>query len=255
MNFSSEKAPYSDAENNSLDFDKKRFQFWLETVPSDVRRLEYEIYKKNRERINAEIYRSKNTKRYGPFMLLPAFTKELSYEAWENFQKSFLKGEERKRRFSEILESAKIDLPALLEKYADVIPADKIKLIALSGSSIIGPRKEKEFLSDIDLDFLLDQEDGELNFDILPDEKKKEEIPYHLFGTGYGDAARGKGRDVHWLLYPHFPIQNSLSDQELKSIIERLVITTKQRKDEILETIENMKRILGKKSNEEIIEL
>jgi hypothetical protein len=253
MKFSPETVPYLDVEGNPIEFGKKRLQFWLETVPSDLRRLEYELYKRNRKLINANLYKSEHKKKYGRFTVMPAFTEELDYNAWERFQESFLKGEGRKDRLSKILESAKGDIPHLLEEHVKVIPANETKLIALAGSSILGPRRENELLSDVDLNFLLDREDGKENFDILPTEES-EKIPYHLFGTGYGDNARGQRRDIHWLLYPHFPIENSLPDTELHSIIERLVVSTEKRKDEIFGSIEKMDKILEEKSQDEIVD-
>lgn len=113
-------------EGDSVDFDKKRLRFWLETVPPDLRRLEYELYKRNRKLINANLYKYENKRRYGRFTMMPAFTEELEYNAWENFQNSFLKGEERKKRFSEILESAKNDVPVLLKEHGKIIPREEI---------------------------------------------------------------------------------------------------------------------------------
>lgn len=255
MESSPEEKPYLDTEGNEINFDEKRLKFWLETVPSDLRRLGYEFYKRNRQLINANLYRFENQKEHGRFTVVPGFTDDLNDEAWEEFRNSFLKGEERKERFSEIVESAQRDLPMLLEKNADVIPEDKIKLIALGGSSFLGPRKSGEKLSDIDLNFLIDQEDDTLNFDVFLDAEAPPEIlPYHLFGTGYSDEARGKGRQLHWLLYPHFPISSKLSNEELKGIIEQLIVSTEQRKDKILESIKNLDAILKEKSQERIIE-
>jgi hypothetical protein len=253
MKPSRETMPYLNTEGNPIDFNKKRLEFWLETIPPDLRRLEYELYKRNRRLINANVYKLGHKQQHGRFTLMPAFGEELDYNAWEKFQDSFLKGDERKERFSEILESAKRDVPSLVQEHAETIPENKIKLVALGGSSFIGPRREGEFLSDIDLNFLLDQENNKYNFDILPTGKDKEKTPYHLFGTGYGDEARGEKRELHWLLYPHFPIQNSLPDDELRSIIERLVESTEERKDGIIESIEKTDKLLKEKSEDEII--
>lgn len=250
-----EKNPYLDEEGNIINFNEKRLKFWLETVPSDLRRLEYEFYKRNRQLINADIYRLENQKKHGRFIVAPGFTDDLNDASMEEFRGSFLKEGERKERFSEIIESVQRDLPMLLEKNIDVIVQDKIKLIALGGSSFLGPRKPGEKLADIDLNFLIDQENDSLNFDILPDgDDRSKSIPYHLFGTGYTDKTRGEGRQLHWLLYPHFPIRNMLSDEELRVIIEQLVISTEERKDEILESIENLDAILKERSQESIIE-
>ncbi len=242
-------------EGKMVDFSKKRLQFWLETVPPDLRRLEYELYKRNRKLISADLYKLEHKKKYGRFTFMPGFTEDLEQNAWENFRDSFLKGGDRKERFSEIVNMAQRDLPMILEKYSTIIPKDKVKLIALGGSSFYGPRRTNERLSDVDLNFLIDEETDSLNFNVWPDSGSfSKETPYHLFGTGYGDKARGSGRELHWLLYPHFPIRNSFSDKELKSIIENLVLATEKRKEDLLESIKKLDNLLKEKSQDDTIE-
>jgi hypothetical protein len=232
MNFSPEKGGYFNKTGEEIDFSEKRFQFWMESIPPDLRRLEHDLLKGQRELLNSTLYRHDNTKKVGRFTVLPAFTDEIREASWEDFQDSFLWGEERKERFAQIIEQARIDLPELMEKHSKIIPKDKIKLIALGGSSIYGPRQEGERLSDVDLNFLIDEKTDKLNFQSLPDIHKPDEIPYHLFGTGYGDKARGNRR-MHWMLCPHFPLENNLSQEELEKIISNLLTATEKRKLEI----------------------
>ena len=151
----------------------------------------------------------------------------------------------------QIINQARADLPELIEKYSGIIPKDKIKLIALGGSSLYGPRQEGERLSDVDLNFLIDEKTDKLNFQVLPDIHKPEEIPYHLFGTGYGDKARGNRR-VHWMLYPHYPLENNLSQDELEKIIGNLLTSTEKRKPEILEYMESINHRLKERGEAEI---
>jgi len=254
MKVSFEGEPYLDKKGNLIDFSEKRLRFWPETVPSDIRRLEYDLYKINRRLIHANIYKAKNKKRYGRFVFVPLFSKELDYEEWKRFQGSFLKGEERRTELTQILGSVEKDIPILLKKYSDTIPTREIKLMALSGSSFIGPRRSGEELSDIDLNFLLDFKDNSHNFDIFPNENDTMEYPYHLFGTGYSDESRGEKRDVHWLLYPHLPVRNVVSNEELMAIIDQLVISTQKRKEEILASINKMEEVLESRSQESLID-
>jgi hypothetical protein len=208
--------------------------------------------KAQRELFHANLYRFDKKRKAGRFTIYPGFTDDIREASWEDFQESFLWGEERKNRFSEIVERTRADLPGLLEKHSEIIPKDKIKLIALGGSSLYGPRKPSERLSDVDLYFLIDEKSNKLNFQVLPDIHKSEEIPYHLFGTGFGDEARGP-RQMHWILYPHFPIENHLSNEELKSIIEDLLDATELRQPEITEYMNRLERRISEKVEPEII--
>ena len=252
MKSSFERGGYLNKEGEEIDFSEKRFQFWLENIPPDLRRLEHDLLKGQRELLHSTLYRHDNTRKIGRFTVLPAFTDESRETSWENFQDSFLWGEDRKKRFMEIIEQARIDLPALIKRYSKIIPHNKIKLIALGGSSIYGPRQEGQRLSDIDLNFLIDEKSDKLNFQVLPDIHKTEEIPCHLFGTGYGDRARGN-RQIHWLLYPHFPLENNLSEDELKKITSNLLTATEARKPKILEYMDSINRRLEERGEAEIL--
>lgn len=252
MAFSPEKGGYFNKAAEEIDFSEKRFQFWMESVPPDLRRLEHDLLKGQRELLHSTLYRHDNNKKIGRFTVMPAFTDDVREASWEAFQESFLWGEERKERFAEIIERARADLPALMEEHSDIIPKDKIKLIALGGSSLYGPRQEGERLSDVDLNFLLDERTAKLNFQVLPDIHKPEEIPYHLFGTGYGDKARGNRR-IHWMLYPHFPLENNLSQDELEKVISNLLTATEKRKPEIVEYMESIDRRLKERGEAEIL--
>ena len=252
MDFSPEKGGYFNNAGEEIDFSEKRFQFWMESIPPDLRRLEYDLLKGQRELLHSTLYRHDNTKKAGRFTVLPAFTDKERADSWEHFQESFLWGEERKERFAHIVEQARANLPDLMEKHADIIPKDKIKLIALGGSSLYGPRQEGERLSDIDLNFLIDEKTDKLNFQVLPDIHKPEETPYHLFGTGYGDKARGNRR-IHWMLYPHFPLENNLSQDELEKIISDLLRATEKRKPEIVSYMDSINRRLKERGEAEIL--
>ncbi len=70
--------------------------------------------------------------------------------------------------------------------------------------------------------------------------------------TGFGDEARGK-RLIHWLLYPHFPIENNLSDQEIKSIMANLLESTEARKDKIFEYMNGLEGRIKEKDEAQII--
>lgn len=50
--FEGEAHFYRNPEGEFIDFSKKRLQFWLETVPKDIRRIEYELWQLRREFIN-----------------------------------------------------------------------------------------------------------------------------------------------------------------------------------------------------------
>lgn len=243
MAFSPEKGGYVNKEGKEIDFNEKRFQFWMENIPPDIRRLEHDLLKGQRELLLSDLYRHDNRHRAGRFVLIPGYSEEMREASWEEFQESFLLGEERKERFTKIVEQTRADLPALLEKNKSVIPKSRIKLIALAGSALYGPRKEGERLSDIDLNFLLDEKTPKRNFDILPDIHKPEETPYHLFGTGYTDKARGQRR-IHWMLYPHFPLENHLEEDELKTIVADLLTGVEARKPQLTEYLQSIERRL-----------
>jgi hypothetical protein len=235
-----------------LGLEEKRLRFWLDTVPGDIRRLEYDLYKIRRRIIHANVYRTKNKKRYGRFVSLPPFSQEFDYEEWEKFRGSFLSGEDRVERLSEIVASAKKYLPSLIKEYLNLVSSEDILLVSLSGSSFVGPRKPGEYLSDIDLDFLLSVDDNSSNFDIFAQQEDAKN-PYHLFGTGCKDSARGENRDIHWLLYPHLPIYSTISEEELRSIVDNLVVSTQERAEEIASLIKKRETILENKFREDLI--
>ena len=89
--------------------------------------------------------------------------------------------------------------------------------------------------------------------------KKGEEIDfsekrlqYHLFGTGYSDEARGP-RQLHWLLYPHFPIENNLSEEEIATITSDLLAATETRKPKILEYMQGLEGRLKERGEAQIL--
>jgi hypothetical protein len=241
MAFSPEQGGYFNKKGEEIDFNEKRFQFWLESIPPDMRRLEHDLLKGQRELLHSNLYRFDNKRKVGRFTFIPGFTDDVREASWEDFQSSFLWGEERKERFAKIVERTRTDLPSLIEKYSKIIPQDKIRLVALGGSSLYGPRQEKQRLSDVDLNFLIDEKTDKLNFQVYPDIHKPEETPYHLFGTGSDDEARGQ-RQIHWLLYPHFPIENNMSEGELKTTISNLLTATETRKPKITSYMESIDR-------------
>lgn len=254
MAFRPEQIPYRDSEGNIIDFEKKRLQFWLETVPPEIRRWEYDLWKRYRKLHHARFYRFSHMQKHGRFTTLPEFTNELDEQSWEQFGESFLRGEEKQERFQEIIDHAKQDLPGLLKEHKTFIPKNKIQLVALTGSSMYGPRRKEEHLSDVDLNFLLEEKSNRFNFEIMPEiPQEQNKIPYHLTGTGTNDSARNERSEIHWLLYPHFPIMNSLPDEKLKDIIGDLVLSTQKREDEILSSIKNLDSQLKETSETNII--
>ncbi len=233
------------------ELDAKRLRTWLETVPPEIRRLEYDFYKARRHFLHARKNDFENKQRVGKFTRYPAFTKEQQDDDWEMFQESFLRGGERKERFSEIIKMVKKDLPELLLSIPSEVK-EKIQLIALTGSSIVGPRKSGQFLSDFDINFLIKNAGAEENFEVFPPVKESG-VPYHLRGTGYADESRGKDYNIHWLLLPYFPIESSIPKEELKTITQNLVGSTLQRLDDIRLFITNMEKNLESKRESRII--
>lgn len=45
MNFEGKGLPYLNKKQTPVNFERKRFEFWLENVPSDIRRWEYDLWK------------------------------------------------------------------------------------------------------------------------------------------------------------------------------------------------------------------
>lgn len=233
-----EKIPYIDRSGKEVDFEAKRLKFWLETVPEDVRRIEYDLWKSRRVLLHADIYRSEHKRRFGRFTVKPGYDKEQEKIDWQAFAQSFLMGNERKERFLEIVAEAEKNVPKFLERYS-AIPRDKVLLIALAGSSVYGPRRAGEFRSDFDIDVLLDQEKPILNFHVTHDQARADfGQPYEITGTGITDSARGNFT-IHWLIYPHYPLVNHIDDGRLREIISDIVSDTRKREPELRKVISN----------------
>lgn len=253
MRFNTEEIPYSNSKENSVDFEKKRFEFWLETVPADIRRLEFDLFVRQRKLFHADIYRNGKREKNGRFTILPEFTKDIDKSMWEAYKKSFLSYPKGIDQLEKILEKVRGDIPGIIDEYSDKIPAEKLQIIALGGSGFYGLRRAGEFLSDIDLNFLIDEETSQLNFEQLPDNNSLDEFQYHIRTTGKTDKARGENYDIHWLLYPHFPIKNEISNKDLKTIIRELVEDTRKRKQELLNKIDVLDNLLKEKAESLII--
>jgi len=233
-----ESIPYIDSDSKIADFEKKRLAFWLDTVPSDVRRLEYELWKGYRSLHHLGVRQFDTREKIGGrHVLLKPFTEQDKKDSWQEFQESFLHGEDRRIRFQEILEQAKLDIPTILDRLPQEV-RDKVRIIAITGSSAYGPRRAGERLSDIDINILIDTEDGLLNFEQRPSVEDK--TPYHIVVTGYGDSARLDREMIHWLLYPHVPISNAYGTRELLDIINNLVVATIPRAEEIKKKISEL---------------
>lgn len=246
--------PYLDNEGVEVDFEAKRLKFWLETVPEDIRRLEYELWRRKRILHHANLFRFRHKEKFGRFTIKPPYTETQEKIDWEEFARSFLMGNERKERFQEIVQTVEQDIPRFLELYKDQIPLDRVLLIALSGSSVYGPRRRDEYLSDLDIGFLLDSPQSELNFEIKH-ERAIADLgkPYQLLGTGYTDAARGD-LDIHWLIHPHYPLQNTIDDSRLKALISGIVGETRNRHAELEEEIADLEGAIQARRQEEIID-
>ncbi|RJO59698.1 hypothetical protein C4546_01275 [Candidatus Parcubacteria bacterium] len=239
--------------NEDVDFGKKRFKFWLENVPKEIRRYEYELWKLHRKHLHRKFNEIENSERIGRFTKVPEFTPEDEERYWLEFSDSFLKGKEREERFKEIFKTAKNDLPNLVSKYN--ISNENVQLIALSGSSLYGPRKEGSKFSDIDTSFLIDDETDLKNSEFFPEQDEDEfTSKYHLIGTGNSDLSRGERNEIHWLLYPHYPILTRINEGDLEKIIEKLSAETLNRKVEIETSIQQLQKQLLLESNSKIFE-
>lgn len=244
-----EHIPYQNFEGERMDFVTKRLEFWQETVPKDIRRWEYELWRRRRILVHSDFFaQSQEHKTLRPLQTA-AFTDDIQNEYWRQFQESFLKGHERQQRFQEILSQIELDHDYLFSRIPQGVDKEKIRMIALTGSSIYGPRRKGEYMSDIDVNFLLDQNDDLMNFDIYPTIKEKDREPYHLFGTGFTDQSRGS-RDIHWLLYPHYPIKNTIPDDELRGIIDQLAVDTQLRKPDIEAEIQRLNILIENEAKE-----
>jgi len=232
---------YKNKRGENVDFEKKRFQFWLETVPEDIRRLEYELSKRYRNLLHANLYKIDNKQEHGRFLLFPGFDEAAEKNTWGEFKKSFLSGSERIDTLNSIISSVKENISEIILKAGISIDDESVKLIALGGSSFYGPRRSGERLSDVDIYILLDKKDSDNNFEVFPKTSDAEtEVPYHIIGTGSNDESRGEKRQIHWLLYPHLPIVNRIENVELKSIISNIIEDTRKRESEIRKSIDDM---------------
>lgn len=227
-----ERKPILDRKGQEVDFESKRLKFWLENVPEDIRRLEYELWKRYRVIHHARLFQFEQKKKAGRFTIVPPYPEGQQQVDWKDFSESFLVGDERKERSQDIVNQTQIDISQIIETGLPS-QADKILLAVLSGSSVYGPRKSEEQLSDIDIHFLFDTPTGEHNTEIFPGKLSGFSQPYHIIGTGYSDEAREQRSQIHWLLYPTNPIINNLEDARLKEIISDLVEHTKARKEAI----------------------
>ncbi|KKT28171.1 MAG: hypothetical protein A3G02_00295 [Candidatus Yanofskybacteria bacterium RIFCSPLOWO2_12_FULL_44_13b] len=232
-----EKEAYHGNKDKIVDFERKRFKFWLETVPKDIRHLEYELWRCWRRLHHLKSYQFENHIKIGRHNVIPPFTSDIDKQTWELFRSSFLKGKERHDRLQYIINQSINDFPKIFSG----IPSEtleKIVLVALTGSSVYGPRRKGEILSDVDIHFLIDGKDASLNFEKMPGQF--DDIPYHIIGTGKSDAARGSRGQIHWLLYPHIPLENKLSHDRLIEIIDLLIEDTRKRQPEIQKYIKSL---------------
>lgn len=254
MNVERESVPNKTPDSREVDFRNKRLDFWLRTVPDDLWRYEYELWKRYRALFYIKKHEYDTTQRYGRFTYRPAYTDEMRSRDWREFENSFLLGDERKERLENIIEQTTKDLPTLLDAASAHVRDSSFRLVALFGSSVYGPRRPGEVLSDVDVHFLLNNEGTEYNFEITPRyTTESQEIPYHLVGTGQSDESRGK-RLIHWLLYPHIPLWNTISSEELNEIIQRIVQQTQRRAQEIQSGIEHLDGVIESSSREMIHE-
>lgn len=145
--------PYFDKELHEIDFESRRFRFWLETVPPDIRRLEYELWRRYRILHHISLYQHEHREHKGRFKIKPPYTEEQEKIDWKTFSSTFLLGEERKKRFQEIVSQTENDLPRIMDFYGEKMPDDHVDIIALAGSAVYGPRELGARLSDIDLRF------------------------------------------------------------------------------------------------------
>lgn len=228
-----EHIPYRSIKGENIDFERKRFRFWLETVPIDIRKMEYDLWREYRTLFQINKFQWENAQGAGRHRVIPSYPPGQKEIDWHTFSLSFLFGEDRKDRFREIIQEVKSDLPKIFYTFKEIVEQD-IDIAALSGSSVYGPRKVGEFLSDIDVCFLHNSKDKIKTLEIMADKSLKVlGKPYHLLTTGAEDETRGTHADIHWLLYPHVPLFNRLEDDKLKEIIKNLVDETHARMDQL----------------------
>jgi len=245
--------PYISKENKEIDFESKRLQFWLETVPPDVRRIEYDLWKRYRTLHHLNLHQFEHKEKKGRFTVTPQYSPGQEEIDWKEFSHTFLTGEDRQKRFRDIIKQTETDLPKIFETLGDDLQQN-VLIVALTGSTAYGPRKLGSRFSDTDLRLLFDVADDSLNTEIMPNAALKElGTPYHIIGTGTTDTARGPHSDIHWLLYPHYPLQNHLSDTELKKIIANLVDETQAKSDTLKNRVTELEEIITEKRKGVII--
>lgn len=226
--------PYENKDGEEIDFFEKRMEFWVETVPSEIRRYEYELWKRYRKIHQISYFKHLNREKIGRFISEPEYDQNKENEDWDDFKNSFLIGDERKNRFQEVVQLANSFSKEFIASRSAKTKKDfesEVLLSAITGSSFYGPRKKGEFLSDIDINYLLDDNTSASNFEVLP--HINDSPPVHITGNGYTDEGKSTREQIHWLLYPHYPIKNKISNEKLKFIIENLVQSTTDRKDKI----------------------
>jgi hypothetical protein len=250
MNFEVKGLPYLNKDQIPVNFSWKRFEFWLENVPSDIRRWEYDLWKcyKILDQIGYRDY--VHLKEKGRVVPIPGYSLEIQEKDWQEFRASFLWGNERASRFQEIADQVERDWEKVLEENQVEIPKDEIGIVALEGSGFYGPRKVDASLSDIDIKILLKTKDNSQIFEIMPSIKNTDKPFYHVIGTGETDEGRFHREEIHWLLYPHLPVFNSIGMDELSGLIDSLVISTRGRKDELETKIANLRELIEKRRGE-----
>ncbi len=232
---------YLNQEGEPVDFEEKRFQFWFETVPKDLRRVEYDLWKKYRTLLHIRKYQAEHSTRHGRFRVVPEYTNEQEKIDWKEFANTFLTGESRKSRFREIVQNTQKDIPDILDMCKHVVPVERISLVAITGSCVFGPRAKDASLSDVDVRLLINDptyvpklglSGNEINLAL-----RKFGTPYHVVDTGISDASRGSFSDVHWLLQPHYPIRNMLEPAQLRAVLSSLVTETQSKIDVLRERV------------------
>lgn len=213
--------------------------FWLANVPKKLRRLEYEVWKREKKLVQARYYRFSKQRELAPKLgLMQPFNESAEEKAWENFTESFVAIPERKSELKNIVRECLHDLPSLKRKVKTRLPKDiGIDLIALTGSSVYGPRKKDSELFDRDINFLLNVGGSTHNLNIMP---SNTEPHYQFIATGFEDDGRLKNHLFHWLLEPLLILESKISEQTLKDMVSKLVRQTLKRKGEINKEIENL---------------
>lgn len=213
--------------------------FWFENVPKELRRLEYEVWKREKKLVQARYYRLSKQRELAPKLgLMQPFNKSGEEKAWENFTESFVATPERKTELNNIVRECLHDLPSLKRKVKARLPKEiGINLIALTGSSVYGPRKKDSELFDRDINFLLKVVGSTHNLNIMP---SNTEPHYQFIATGFEDGGRLKNQLFHWLLEPFLILESKISVQTLKDTVRELVRQTLKRENEINKEIENL---------------